>query len=458
MRRFLLISAMLLPLAFAAPASADQLLGVSSHALWSSVSPADSARELDKMQAAGSNVVRLDLGWTTLQLDGPQNDSGALQRVDAFMASARSRGMKVILTLWGTPCWASSAPDSIKQNCAGRWWERDVSRYAPTDPVAYANAAASAVQRWSADLAAFEVWNEPDDPSFWNGDAAGYARLVNATYPRVKAVAPSVPVLAASLSGADEPWLQGMYAAGMGGNFDGLAVHLYTGANDPVLAAPTIAKRWSLGTGLDAMRAILASHGDAGKGIWVTELGYSTCINGDHICVSESTQAEYLGRAVDILRRQSDVRNITVYQIRDTGDNTDDRYGLLTSDFREKPAFAAMKAAFAGTGASTPPATTVSQPAAASTSPTPVAKPPVTKSTKRAPLRLTVTRIGGRVVVRGSGAPSRSKVHLRVRIRHAGRGARSAKVLVVRATRAGRFRVVLFAQRSARVQIVASVH
>jgi hypothetical protein len=62
------------------------------------------------------------------------------------------------VTLFTTPCWASSAPDTIEQGCAGAWWEREVGSYPPTNPADFAEAAAWVAARWGDSMAAIEIW------------------------------------------------------------------------------------------------------------------------------------------------------------------------------------------------------------------------------------------------------------------------------------------------------------
>jgi hypothetical protein len=323
--------------------------------MWANVTKAERDHELDVLQYAGANSVRLDLGWASLAPSGPSRvDDDVVRKVDDFMAAAHRRGLKVIVSYINSPCWASSAPESERQNCSGRWWERDVSRYPPADPIQYADSAAWVASRWAADLAGLEVWNEPDEGAhgFWVGSPSQYATLLAAAYRKIKAAAPSVPVLAASLSGADGSYLQELYNAGIAGNFDGLAVHLYSGAQDPSLAVSNVGRRWSVRSGLDWIREVMNANGDRGKDIWVTELGWSTCANRSPSCVDEATQADFLARAISMLSAQNDVKAIEVYRVRDLGDDLLGRYGLVDANFNSKPAYAAVLDAFHAAGAS----------------------------------------------------------------------------------------------------------
>ncbi|MEA2424284.1 MAG: polysaccharide biosynthesis protein PslG, partial [Thermoleophilaceae bacterium] len=140
-----------------AGAATPQWLGAQTHPFWSNNNTTDFDHELDMLAGAGANSVRVDLSWSTIELNGKGvHDPGYVAKVDRFMTDAASRNIKVIATLWTTPCWASSAPDTAKQACAGSWWDRGVQYYAPANPNDYADIAAWVAQRWGSKMAALE--------------------------------------------------------------------------------------------------------------------------------------------------------------------------------------------------------------------------------------------------------------------------------------------------------------
>lgn len=369
-----------------ARADAPALTGAATHPLWSNASVATSDRELDLLKDAGANSVRIDLGWSTLEQDGEGTRSQwYVDKADTFFAHARARGLKVIVTFLGSPCWASSAPADVKQGCAGAWWERGVDLYPPTDPADYADAAAWVAQRWGADIAALEVWNEPNYPYFFRSPnpAADYAGLLKATYPRVKQVAPGLPVLGAALLGSDVPFLEQLYAAGIQPVTDGISLHPYNTGADPRDTAPLPnGVRYSFLRGVPAVRGAMVAHGDADKKVWITELGWSSCGPGGTStwCVTPATQARYVGDALRVVRDCWDyVQAVNIYTLRNTGTDPNDResqMGLVFGDFALKPSYSAFADALAemraDPGAPPPGAGT---PACGATAPAPPSNP-----------------------------------------------------------------------------------
>ena len=390
-------AALLIALALAAPARAagPQYRGLDLQSLWSSSSNDDLDHELDLSQQAGVNTVRVDVAWSSLQTDGPgQFSQWYVDKLDRFVNGAAARGIRVIPTLWSTPCWASSAPDTLKQGCAGAWWDRDVTKYLPSDPADYGAAAKWMTARYGTKLAALEVWNEPnlpDDSFLISSDKAGdYARLLKAAYPAAKAGNADVPVIGGVLAFSDTDFLKQLYANGIKGFEDGIAVHPYNEWRDPSDLWRDQWKEYAFIPGLNALHDTMQAAGDD-QPVWVTEFGWTTCNAGSgRWCVSEDQQATYTRKAYDILAGMDFVRSATLYQLRDRGTDPNDpeaNFGLLNRDLSPKPAWTAFKDAMAN----------------ASTS----------KKARASRVRLKVTRRRGTAYARGS-APPRSTVRLRI--------------------------------------------
>jgi hypothetical protein len=417
--------------------ASGQLLGAQSHATWGSVSYADMERELDLLERAGATAVRTDISWSSLETEGKGRVSGwYVERFERFLRGAEARGIRVIATLWSTPCWASSGPDSLRSACTGSWWDRGVERYAPLDPADYADAAAWVAARWGSRLAALELWNEPNVPEHGFLRAAdpgrAYAGLVRAAYPRIKAAAPGLPVLAGALAYSDDAFLERMYALGLKDHFDGLSLHPYNEWRHPGDPWRLEWRRYTFVTGVPHMHRVMAAHGDGHKQLWLTELGWSTCGDGDRWCVSEQQQADFVRDGIRIVRRWPFVRAAIVYNLRNKGSDPTDRehqFGLVRRDFSPKPGYAAFREALeADTAPAAPapaaPGGTYVQLVAAATHPFE---------------RRRVLRVRIRCRVRGrAGARRRCVGRLRVAARPRSRRLRAARgrAFVVRAGRA----------------------
>ena len=348
-----------------AAASTPPLRGAATHPLWTTSSVDDFDRELDLLADAGANTVRIDLGWSTLEQEGKgMRPDWYVEKADVFFAHARARGLKAIVTFWATPCWASSAPEDLKQGCTGAWWDRGVDKYPPSDPADLADAAAWAAERWGGDMAAIEIWNEPNLRQFFTStDPAGdYARVLKASYTRVKQVRPELPVLGPAMVMSDGPFLEALYNEGAGPYFDGLSLRPFNQGRDPYDSSePSAGRKYSYLLGVPWIRDIMVAHGDAAKRMWFTELGFSSCAPGSNPwCITEDLQARYVADALRIARdRWNFVESVSVYNLRNKGTNPTDRetqMGLVHRDFTPKPAYWAFRDVLAEPPAPAPPA------------------------------------------------------------------------------------------------------
>jgi hypothetical protein len=332
--------------ALAAP---QQYHGAQTHPLWGGVSVDEYERELQLLQEAGADSVRIDIGWASLESDGKgQYNDWYVKRADEFFKRARARGLKVIVTLSDSPCWASSAPD--KGSCTGSWWDRGVQKWAPANPADYADAAAWVAARWQADLAALEIGNEPNDTAYFKAadPVREYAAMVKASYAPIKAAAPNVPVVVGSVSHSDRNWLERMYDQGIAGSYDGISIHPYNEWRNPNDPWQPQYKAYSFLSGVKWIRELMVAKGDADKGLWLTEFGFTTCGTADKVCVNASQQAEYTKESFRIAAGWSYVRAAIVYNLRnidDTPNNRLSQFGLVNRDFTPKPAYAAFKEA-----------------------------------------------------------------------------------------------------------------
>jgi hypothetical protein len=319
----------------AASASAAQLRGADLHPMDQDHSAAAINAEFSMLQSAGATSVRFDIYWEEVEPGPGQYDNAMLGWIDWVTGQARAHGLKVILDLWATPCWASSVLPSVDPvGCGYGWWNYPVSHYPPLNPQAYGDFAAFAAKRWGASLAALELWNEPNGTFFSSPHPArDYAALVKAAYPAVKAVAPDLPVIM-SLAGTDTTFLGYLYHFGVQGYYDGIAVHPY--------GQPTFA-------GLKAFRTYQLSRGDS-KPLWATEVGWPSSGRGR----GREAAGVYWG-----LRQLAALPYVTaaeIYEVRDSGtDQTqnEDTFGLLDHNLDPKPAWSAFQSALQ-TLASTP--------------------------------------------------------------------------------------------------------
>jgi polysaccharide biosynthesis protein PslG len=316
-------------------ASASPLTGVNIASLSSAADGPRAEAEIASAQKLHARVVRVEVPWSTLEPSGPKIDATALTGMDRLVAAASAVGIRVIVIADSTPCWASSAPASLLHRCnphlAGR-----ANAWPPRHAAEYASFVAFLAQRYGTKLAAIEVWNEPDQINqlYFAGPhkAVRYATILKAAYRAIKQADPQVTVLAGSIVGSNGVFLRALYAAGIKGYYDGLAVHYYTLV-------------------LDAVRSIhqvQLANGDSAP-LWLDEFGWSSCypkhrIEQEQACVTPAVQARNIS---DVLRSLARTPYVAAEVVYDLQDDAREQFGVLSTRGARKPSFAALSRATA---------------------------------------------------------------------------------------------------------------
>jgi hypothetical protein len=295
----------------------------------------------------GGVMIRRDFRWAQIE---PRKGAFDFTQYDRLVDEAGQRGVRLLGSLgYGVPWANQAATDEF---------------FPPTDPADFAAYAAKTVERYRGRVAAWELWNEPNNgfrfwkPSF-SGDAVAYAALLSATYPAVHGADPGARLLlggtvfTAQLIQGGIPWLEQAYAAqpDLAQRFDVAGVHTYAAyppqrepeigeLNDPPIEAKLQMHAW-----------LLAKHGGASKPMWITELGWPV-----YGRVDESVQAHFTVRAT-ILAALAGAEGIFWYTLRDGPEPLafppEDAFGLLhqaQAGSTPKPVYVALKTLLARVG------------------------------------------------------------------------------------------------------------
>ncbi len=276
--------------------------------------PGASSRPLDVAAATGFGALRIDLFWSRIESDGSFDFSA----YDAVVADILGRGLDAVLILdYGHPAHDVRAPAGVS---------------------AFARYAAEAARRYAGPRVRFEVWNEPNHPSFWGSepDAGEYAALASAALDAIRAAAPDAMVSTGGLSYFDFPYLARMLRLGAADAADAIAVHAYE-------LPEALSEKW-----VQADRLIRDVLGE-GRPIWITEWGYSIGMDdGDALGADpafQDRQAMLVARS--ILSHWALGADLSVaYKLAQAGDDpaaVEDNFGLFDRLLGEKPASAAAR-------------------------------------------------------------------------------------------------------------------
>jgi hypothetical protein len=298
-------------------------------------------QDFSLIKQTGARWVRLDAEWSVIQPQPPpmppQQPHYTWTWLDRAIPEANADGLNVLLVLNLSPGWANGGAPS--------------DHYAPTTAHIpdYVRFATAVVQRYAPQgVHTYEVWNEPNNASFWlpQPDANAYTQLLRAAYPAIHAADSQATVLNGGLAALGDPsysgsvgeaperFLNEMYLASGGtaqGYFDALSDHVYSGPDSPT--APSIKAGFCRTANINA---IMNSFHDQ-KPIWATEAGQ------DSTEVNQQTQATYIAQYATMWKQWNfPTGPIFIHTLRDVGSST---FGLLHRDLTHKPAYDALQRA-----------------------------------------------------------------------------------------------------------------
>ena len=162
------------------------------------------------------------------------------------------------------------------------------------------------VNRYKGTVKIWEIWNEPNIPSFWhNPDAKLYTLLVKEAYTRAKQADPNCTVLIGSTSGPGTDWFNGIYDNGGWDYCDGVSIHPYAMASGPI--------EQGLDKSLRLLKKQFAAFGKP-KPIWSTEVGWQAK-NPDQ----EETQATRMFQTY-VIHIANGIRNMAYFCMDDYDD------------------------------------------------------------------------------------------------------------------------------------------
>ena len=299
----------------------DPRFGMSAHLLSGTVETATS--QIDMLAEDGLGVVRFDVSWR--DMEPSRGTYRGLENMDAVVDAVARRSMQAVVVVSETPAWANGGKDA---------W------VPPKTAADYAAFIGMLAGRYAGRVTGWEVWSKPDQASSWKPrpDAGAYVRLLGVASRAIRSADPSATVIGGGIASDHTEFARALYEDGVKGAFDVLSIHLST---SPV--APDADRPEGLTGTLDAFHNLLRREGDEDVPIWVTDLGWAAT---GHDAVSGETRADYLQRAVDIVRERPWVGLLTVRTV-STAD--DPEYGLSTNG-RRSEAWDAYASAVRDTG------------------------------------------------------------------------------------------------------------
>ncbi len=197
--------------------------------------------------------------WLNLETAGPGiwNTTGTSRMAFMMGLVARSFGSHhVLFELGQTPTWAATVPTAT-----GGYGPGAVS--APKDLSDYTNYVAWVANSYKGQIQYWELWNEYNQPEFWQGTQAQMVAMAKAAHSTLKAIDPTNQVLSPSVTVSRITDIAGFLDAGGDAFIDVVTFHAYFRERPEQLRATT----------RNVRRMMLERN--VHKPVWVTEGGFA---------------------------------------------------------------------------------------------------------------------------------------------------------------------------------------
>jgi len=317
------------------------------------------ADQFQRLERGGVESVRLSFEWRELQPE--RNGPIGWGNIDGVVEKAVLSGVDVLPTVTGTPAWAvrqARVPGGggakaavhlpVRGAAASAWrnlLRQAILRYGPKGSFwrERPNLPKRPIRFW-------QIGNEPNFKYFvTKPNAAEYGKLVKISYGIMHRTDRGARIVLAGmfarpkgctrkrpLSPCIDDFLDQMYrkTPGLRKMFVGVAMHPYSGS-------------WrDLKPVAEDIRGVLKKHRDAGKGIWVTELGWSSQRprRNNVFAKGPKGQKKHLQNAFRLLKRNQKkwrIKRVYWFSVDDLENSCNfcDGSGLFGAGFTPKPAW-----------------------------------------------------------------------------------------------------------------------
>jgi len=251
-----------------------------------------SPEQFQRLRAGGVDSVRIPISWASVESVRGVPD---FAHVDALVAGAASAGIDILPFVYDAPSWAVSrvpVPGSggsvravktlpVKTGAQRSGWtaflQLVVARYGPAGAFWASNPAIP-----PRPIGTWQIWNEQNFKYFVvRPNPADYGKLVNLSYRAIKGIDPGAKLILGGMFSQPREaqyrvkpaqayfatdFLDRLYKStpGIKRKFVGVSLHPYT------------IKYQELTPDIEAFRQVLVENRDAGKKLWITEIGWSS--------------------------------------------------------------------------------------------------------------------------------------------------------------------------------------
>lgn len=196
------------------------------------------------------------VAWPSLE---PAKGKWDFRKLDRYLAMAKLTGVEILLPLGLSPAWASARPAEKAAYGPGNAAE-------PRDMADWRNYVRTVGERYKGRVRLYEIWNEPNDKTFFSGTAANLVELTRIASEELKRIDPDIRLVSPSVTGGGKEvnWLDDFLRLGGGAYVDVIGYHFYVAHTKPEAMLENI----------NEVRRVMVKHGVAKKPLWNTETGW----------------------------------------------------------------------------------------------------------------------------------------------------------------------------------------
>ena len=206
---------------------------------------------------------------------------------------------------------------------------------------AFAKYCETVVSTFKGKLKYYQVWNEWDGGcgmagSKGQGDAESYVKLLAVVYPRIKAIDPSITVIANSVCTGDA-FLKKTLELGVLKHCDALSLHTYNYGD------PRTIEKWHSRM-LEVDKFLRDANGGKQVPLYITEMGWPTQV--DPLGATEEFSANCMAKVYLLARTMPYIKGLWWYDYRDDGWDfkyNENNFGMVRQDLTPKRSWFVMK-------------------------------------------------------------------------------------------------------------------
>lgn len=263
-------------------------------------------RQMARMKSAGIAWDRFDAWWSVIEPEQGKFDWRFMDRIVEFYAQHGVQALPIL-------CYSSA-------------WSGGMPPIEPEERARFAEFVYRAVRRYRGRITAWEIWNEPNIPTFWKPQpsAEAYSLLLREAYSAAKTADPACTVVGGATSMADMNYIQDLHRFGAWNSMDVLSIHPYSMGGT--------AHQQRLETILDIVQELNRAT-KRPKPLWITEIGWTAEDEQE-----ENDQAVSLFQTY-CLAAAKGVQRVFWFCLEDWSE----KWGIFAVDGRPKKAYTTLK-------------------------------------------------------------------------------------------------------------------